>query len=202
MNTFSKANVDCNVKEHVPLNNNIREWLTTVFGVFPLRRLRSKYNVIFTYSNSFVCLFVCLFVYWICLCWITLYLYNNVASVCIFIGCWPRSIKGHTQMASNPRQVTSRHVTSRQRIYFTFFMPPGQILKKFIWILYFFVLYTLWHLLWSTTVHTQENIIYLLNNGNNDNIKRKVRHVAQWATTVYGNYSAPRLLKDRLLLII
>ena len=31
-------------------------------------------------------------------------LYNNVTSVCIFIGCWPWSIKGHThtQMASYP----------------------------------------------------------------------------------------------------
>ena len=25
----------------------------------------------------------------------------------IFIGCWPWSIKGHTQMASNPRRITS-----------------------------------------------------------------------------------------------
>ena len=27
--------------------------------------------------------------------------------MCISIGCWPWSIKGHTQMASNPRQITS-----------------------------------------------------------------------------------------------
>ena len=28
------------------------------------------------------------------------YLYNNVTSMCILIGCWSWSIKGHTQMAS------------------------------------------------------------------------------------------------------
>ena len=51
----------------------------------------------------------------------SMYLYNNVTSVCIFIGCWPWSIKGHTQM-SNPRQI---HVISRQRTCFSFFMPPN-----------------------------------------------------------------------------
>ena len=36
------------------------------------------------------------------------HLYNYMTSVCIFVCCWPWSIKaGHTQMASSPRQITS-----------------------------------------------------------------------------------------------
>ena len=49
------------------------------------------------------------------------YLYNNVTSVCIFIGCWPWSIKGHTQMASI--KFTSVHVS---RLVF-FHAPPKKI---------------------------------------------------------------------------
>ena len=45
-------------------------------------------------------------------------LYNNVTSVCIFICCWPWSIKGHVHRW---RQI---HVRSRQQICFSFFMPP------------------------------------------------------------------------------
>ena len=48
-------------------------------------------------------------------------LYNNVTSVCIFIGCWPWS-----QMASNPRQQTC----------FSFFMPPKSFNKPFEFLLY------------------------------------------------------------------
>ena len=44
-------------------------------------------------------------------------LYNNVTSVCIFIGCWPWSIKGHTHRW---RQI---HVGWRQQTSFSFFMP-------------------------------------------------------------------------------
>ena len=47
-------------------------------------------------------------------------LYNNVTSVCIFIGCWPWSIKGHTQMASNPRHAD--HVSG---LVFVFSCPPN-----------------------------------------------------------------------------
>ena len=53
-------------------------------------------------------------------------LYNNVTSVCIFIGCWPRSIKGHTQMASNPRQQSC----------FSFFMPQKSFNKPFEFLLH------------------------------------------------------------------
>ena len=46
---------------------------------------------------------------------------NDVISVCIFIGCWLWSIKGHTQMTSNPRQ----------RTCFSFSMPPETFNKPF-----------------------------------------------------------------------
>ena len=47
------------------------------------------------------------------------YLYNNVTSMFIFIGYWLWSIKGHTQMASNPRQITSAD------LFFFFQAPPN-----------------------------------------------------------------------------
>ena len=96
-------------------------------------------------------------------------LYNNVTSVWIFICCWPWSITGHTQMASNPRQQTC----------FSFFMPPKSFNKPFEFLLYktndhtrrhshatrlrlvsyVFVLYTLWRHLWSITVHTHGKML-------------------------------------------
>ena len=115
-------------------------------------------------------------------------LYNNVTSVWIFICCWPWSITGHTQMASNPRQQTC----------FSFFMPPKSFKRPFEFLLYKtnrlhfsacvycnrsqmtsqrvknnshatrlrlvsyffqFVLYTLWRHLWSITVHTHGKML-------------------------------------------
>ena len=103
--------------------------------------------------------------------------------MCIFIGCWSWSIKGHTQIASNPRQITSAD------LFFFFHAPKAfYCIKKqkafycikqidnifpcvycnrsqktsLRLVSYFFVLYTLWRYLWSITVHTQENVIYLL----------------------------------------
>ena len=55
-------------------------------------------------------------------------LYNNVTSVCIFIGCWPWSIKGHTW-----RQI---HVRSRQQTHFSLFMPQKFFNKPFDFLLY------------------------------------------------------------------
>ena len=57
-------------------------------------------------------------------------LYNNVTSVCIFIGCWLWSIKGHTHRW---RQI---HAISRQRTCFSFFMPPKSFKKPFEFLLY------------------------------------------------------------------
>ena len=116
------------------------------------------------------------------------YLYCNVTSVCIFIGCWPWCIKGHTHRW---RQI---HVGSRQQTCFSFFMPRKSFNKLFEFLLYktnrlhfsacvycnrsqktsrrlknkskssgvTVVLYTLWRLLWSITVHmhTRKNVIY------------------------------------------
>ena len=44
--------------------------------------------------------------------------HNNVTSVCIFIGCWPWSIRGPTHRW---REI---HVRSRQLTFLSFFMPP------------------------------------------------------------------------------
>ena len=97
---------------------------------------------------------------------INIYIYNNVTSVGIFIGCWPRSIKGHTQMASNPRQITSANL-------FFFFHAP-KILQETIW----FLLYKTNRQHFSVCVycnrsqktsqrvkstHTRKNVIYMLN---------------------------------------
>ena len=126
--------------------------------------------------------------------WYIIYttLCNNVISLCIFIGCWPWCIKGHTQRW---RQI---HIRSRQRTCFSFFMPPNSFNKPFEFLLYktnrlhfsvrgavilnrlektckehrsrhstatrvvVFVLYTLWCHMWSITAHTRKNVIYLL----------------------------------------
>ena len=114
-----------------------------------------------------------------------------MTSVCIFIGCWPWSIKGHTQMAQNRDQPVTNyilcrwrqiHVRTHQQTCFSFFMPrkSGAAVHKlrksfnkpFEFLLYetnrlhfpcvctvidhrrSLVLYTLWHHLWSITVHT------------------------------------------------
>ena len=56
-------------------------------------------------------------------------LYNNVTSVCIFIGCWlVRDIlkDKHTQVVSNPCQKTC----------FSLFMPPKSFNKPFEFLLY------------------------------------------------------------------
>ena len=57
------------------------------------------------------------------------HLNNNATSVCIFIGCWAWSIKGHTQMASI-------HVRSRQQTCFSFFMPQRSFNKPYEFFLY------------------------------------------------------------------
>ena len=57
-------------------------------------------------------------------------LYNNVISVCIFIGCWLWSIKGHTHRW---HQI---HVRSRQQTCFTFFMPQKSFNKPLEFLLY------------------------------------------------------------------
>ena len=37
-------------------------------------------------------------------------IYNNETYLFIFIGCWPWSIRGHTQMTSKSRQITSANL--------------------------------------------------------------------------------------------
>ena len=61
---------------------------------------------------------------------IYIYLYNNVTSVCIFIGCWPWSIKGYTH------RWCQIHVISRQQTCFSFFMPQKSFNKPFEFLLY------------------------------------------------------------------
>ena len=114
-------------------------------------------------------------------------LHNNVTYLCIFIGCWPWSMKAHTQMASNPRQITSADLFSFLHAR-KFFNKPFEFLLYKTYRLHFsvyvctvidhwrrhsverttvtpldivssrtfFVLYTLWHHLWSITVHTRK----------------------------------------------
>ena len=58
--------------------------------------------------------------------------------MCIFIGCWPWSIKGHIQMTSNPRQITSAHLFFFQKSFnkpFQFFLYKTNRLH-FPWVLY------------------------------------------------------------------
>ena len=62
--------------------------------------------------------------------YIHVYLYNNVTSVCIFIGCWPWSIKGHTHRW---RQILAIHVS---RLVFLFSCPKNPSINHldFYWI--------------------------------------------------------------------
>ena len=59
------------------------------------------------------------------------FLYNNVTSVCIFIGCWPWSIKGHTH--TDGVKSTSDHVS---RLVFLFSCPQKSFNKPFEFLLY------------------------------------------------------------------
>ena len=54
-------------------------------------------------------------------------LYNNVTSLCIFIGCWPWSMK-----AQHTHRWLQIHVRSRQRICFPFFMPQNSSINLLI----------------------------------------------------------------------
>ena len=106
-------------------------------------------------------------------------LYNNVTSVCIFIGCRPWSVKGHTDGVKI-------HVRSRQQTCFSFPMPHKYFNKSFEFLFYktnrlhFSVCVycnrsqktsqrvknnshatrlRLWHHLWSITVHTHGKML-------------------------------------------
>ena len=74
-------------------------------------------------------------------------LYINVTFVCIFIGCWPWSIKGHTQIASNQCQITSADL-------FFFFHAP-QILQNTIWIFIVYIYIKLYFYCLSDSVFIQ-----------------------------------------------
>ena len=62
--------------------------------------------------------------------YIYIYLHNNVNSVCMFIGCWPWSIKGHTH------RWCEIHATSSQHTCFSFFTPQKSFNNPFQFLLY------------------------------------------------------------------
>ena len=107
-----------------------------------------------------------------------------MTSLCIFIGCWPWSIKGHTEMTSyhdrglvfllsSPQNRSINHLKCCCRKQIDAIFPclctvidhrkrHNVVLTSSCVVL--FVLHTLWRHMWSITVHTHgENIIYLLN---------------------------------------
>ena len=88
--------------------------------------------------------------------------------MCIFIGCWPWSIKGHTRMASKPRQITSAD------FFLLLSCPPNPSINH----LNFYcikqldtrlrlVLFCSLHAVTSSVIyystHKRKNVIYLLN---------------------------------------
>ena len=119
------------------------------------------------------------------------FFYNTITwLLCAFSLVVDRDLLKDTQMASNPRQITSADLffmpqkffnkqlefllykTSRLhfsvRVYCNRSQKTSQRVKnnsratRLRLVSYFLVLYTLWRHLWSITVHTRKNVLYLL----------------------------------------
>ena len=109
-------------------------------------------------------------------------LFNNVTFVCIYIGCWPWYIKGHTH---SWRQI---HVRSRQRFFFFFFHAPPPKLYK--------------------TTHARKQVIYLLIcwrlwiayfKSNNSNVKLSDVHIVAFFPGDFINNSGVLILFNFVL---